>query len=174
MLRIGNLAAILLLCMLTQNLNAETLHGKVVAVADGDTVVLLDEAKQQIKIRLAHIDAPEKKQAFGKASKQALAKMLFAQEVSAEVIDTDRYGRKVARVFVQDRDVNKAQLESGMAWVYRKYASDPAYFAAEQRARKAGKGLWADNNPVPPWAFRRCKGVVHKWLNLNECWQALF
>ena len=73
--------------------NAETITGRVVAVADGDTVTVLEGSKRQHKIRLAAIDAPEKAQPFGNRSKQHLSYLVYDKPVSIEWTKHDRYGR---------------------------------------------------------------------------------
>ena len=98
--------------------------GKVVGLADGDTITVLRDGHDQVKIRLYGIDAPESGQPFGKASKQNLSSMVHGQSVEVEVMDTDRYGRTVPRIFVDGEDVNAEQLRSGHAWRYRQYCKD--------------------------------------------------
>ena len=100
---------------------AATLVGRVVGVADGDTVTVLDSANQQFKIRLAGIDAPEKRQAFGQRSKQSLSVMVMGRDVRVEYQGRDRYGRIVGKVLVEGMDARLAQVRSGMAWHYKKY-----------------------------------------------------
>ena len=95
--------------------------GKVVGIADGDTITVLRDGRDQVKIRLYGIDAPESGHPFGKQSKQNLSSMVYGQSVQVDVMDTDRYGRTVARIFVDGEDVNAAQLRSGHAWLYRQY-----------------------------------------------------
>jgi endonuclease YncB( thermonuclease family) len=130
------------------------LTGRVVGVADGDTITVLDAANRQTKVRLHQIDAPEKKQDFGQASKQSLSALVFGKQVRIEVADTDKYGRTVGKVWVNGQDANLEQVKRGMAWVYEKYAQEPAYFAAERTARMNRVGLWNQPNPMPPWDFR--------------------
>jgi hypothetical protein len=115
---------------------------------------VLDAANRQHKIRLAQIDAPEKDQPFGQASKKQLSDLVFLQSVQIEAETTDRYGRTVARVRVNGKDVNLAQIQYGMAWVYTQYAHDKQYFDAEDQARASRTGLWSDANPMPPWEWR--------------------
>lgn len=135
---------------------AESLSGQVVAVLDGDTIKLLDTGRQEHRIRLAEIDAPEKAQPFGQASKQSLSALAYGKQATAECPSQDRYGRKVCTVFVAGFDVNAEQVARGMAWVYRQYAPKGSpLFRLEDVARAAGAGLWSDRAPVPPWAWRR-------------------
>lgn len=128
---------------------------RVVGVSDGDTIRILSGDRQQVKCRLFAIDAPESNQPYGQRSKQSLSDLVFNKTVHVQIVDRDHYGRSVCRVFVNGVDVNKAQLERGFAWHYRKFDNDPAYSQAERSAKRERLGLWADANPTPPWAFRR-------------------
>lgn len=137
------------------------LDGRVVGIQDGDTLTLLDAGRIQHRIRLASIDAPEighgtKKpgQPYGLRSKQSLSDLVFGRDVRAECETEDRYGRKVCTIMVGSLNANLEQVRLGMAMVYRKYARDQAYFAAEGETREARRGLWADTNPIPPWEWR--------------------
>lgn len=130
---------------------------------DGDTVTLLDLDMVQHRIRLAGIDAPEKSQAFGQASKQSLSDLVFAQDVMVETGKSDKYGRLVGKVTVTGVDANLEQVKRGLAWHYKAYAREQskadrdAYAAAEDAARLGRIGLWRDITPIPPWEFRRQK-----------------
>ena len=143
--------------------NAETITGLVVGVSDGDTITVLDSDKVQHKIRLAGIDAPEKKQAFGNRSKESLSALAFDKTVNVETDKQDRYGRQVGKVLVNGQDVNLVQVERGMAWFYRQYQREQSpndrrlYEAAEDAARADKRGLWRDADPMPPWEFRHNK-----------------
>jgi endonuclease YncB( thermonuclease family) len=154
-------AAVLLTLALAAN--AETITGRVVGVADGDTITVLDADKVQHKIRLSGIDAPEKKQAFGQRSKQSLSDLAFGKDVAVETTKRDKYRREIGKVLVNGQDVNLVQVERGMAWFYRQYQRDQSpndrrlYEAAEDAARAGKRGLWRDADPVPPWEFRRNK-----------------
>jgi endonuclease YncB( thermonuclease family) len=128
-----------------------TLHGKVTAIADGDTLKVL-VGRTQHRIRLHGIDAPEKGQEFSNKSRQALADMVFGKFVQVRVVDKDQYGRLVGVVTVDDKSVNHALVAAGLAWWFRKYAPDDKQLAkAEAEAKKATRGLWADPKPMPPW-----------------------
>jgi len=129
----------------------------VVAIADGDTLTVLCEGNQQIKIRLAEIDAPEKSQPFGNRSKQSLADMCFKKQAEIKPQTKDRYGRTVARVVCDGTDANAEQVKHGMAWVYDKYVQDKSLYALQDTARDSKLGLWADKNPIPPWEYRKAK-----------------
>ena len=140
------------------NASADTsFRGDVVRILDGDTVEVLDAAKQTHRVRLANIDAPERRQAFGEVARQALAAMAYRQKI--EVIDKggDQYGRRIGVLMLNGRDLNAAMIGQGLAWVYARYNSDPSLPALEQKARAARIGLWADQNPIPPWQFRHAR-----------------
>lgn len=131
------------------------LTGKVISVADGDTITILSADNTQYKIRLHQIDAPEKGQGFGSASKKSLSNMVYKKEVTIEKVDTDKYGRIVGKVLLDGEDINLKQVQNGMAWVYKEYARDQSYFDAETTAKNGRSGLWDNPNAVAPWEFRR-------------------
>ena len=128
--------------------------GKVVAVADGDTITVMRDLVP-VKLRLLEIDAPEKKQAFGARSKQSLSDLCFNKTATLIEKGRDRYGRTLARVSCEGVDANAEQVRRGMAWVYDRYVTDRALYAVQTEARDAGRGLWSDPDPVPPWQWRR-------------------
>lgn len=132
---------------------AQALEGRVVGVADGDTIAVLIDGRQ-VDVRLSDIDAPEKAQAFGQRARQALAALVMGRTVRIEARGRDDYGRTIGRVFVDGLDVNLEQVRNGMAWAYRKYTRDGAIIAAESQARVAGAGLWSAADQTPPWEFR--------------------
>lgn len=148
---------LLLLCIATDIAHAQVYTGKVVSIADGDTFTLLTARKEQKKIRLAEIDTPEKAQPYGQRARQVLADLVFGKEVRVEQTDTDRYGRIIARVYHDNRDINAEMVRQGAAWVYRQYASDQSLYALEKQAQAASLGLWGlpKAQQVPPWEWRR-------------------
>lgn len=160
---------------------AQALEGRVVGVSDGDTLTVLDADKRQHKIRLSGIDAPESGQAFGNRAKQGLSDCAFGRTALITGDKTDRYGRTVAKVTVAGVDCNLRQIELGLAWHYKKYAGEqPAmertsYSAAEDAARAARRGLWADPHAMPPWDWRNGngpgtqKGEQSRAHNAGEC-----
>lgn len=142
-----------------QEAPAVSFSGRVVGITDGDTITVLDELNQQHTIRLAEIDAPERGQPWGDRARQGLSALVFGKSVSVQQTDTDRYGRVVARVFSDGRDVNRVMVEEGSAWAYREYLTDDTLIATEARARQGRAGLWSmsDTQTVAPWEWR--KGV---------------
>lgn len=152
-----------LLLLWSFSVSANTLVGRVVGVTDGDTVTVLDEQRQQHKIRLAGIDAPEKSQAFGTRSKQNLSDAVFGKTVSVEWNKMDRYGRIVGKIIADAKDVNLGQVQSGLAWWYQKYSAEQStsdrrlYELAESDAQKKQLGLWSEPSPTPPWDWRKSR-----------------
>lgn len=136
-------------------------NGHVVSVADGDTIVVVDDAKRSYEIRLQGIDAPEGGQAFGEGSRQNLSGLVIEKEVTVAWSKRDRYGRIVGQVSSNGRDICLEQIKAGMAWHYKYFQSEQTaedrklYADAEVEARASRVGLWADANPIPPWDFRR-------------------
>ena len=143
----------------TQQPNQLVLKVKVIGIKDGDTVEVLYYQLPMV-VRLEHIDAPEKKQAFGTVSKQKLSDLAFGKTVTivskGKKGSYDSRGRMIAELYLENKVcLNKEMLKSGLAWHYKKYSKSEAYAQLENAARKNRAGLWADKNPVAPWNFRR-------------------
>lgn len=142
---------------------ADTISGRVVSVADGDTITVLDNSNTQHKIRLSGIDAPERTQPFGRRSREQLAELVAGKSVEVETDKTDRYGRSVGKIVLAGRDINLAMVVAGFAWHYKAYAKEQSaedqrlYAGAEIDARQANRGLWFDVEPVAPWEWRARK-----------------
>ena len=128
--------------------------GTVVSISDGDTLTVLNTNKQQVKIRLVEIDAPESKQAFGTQSKQSLADLCFQKPSVVADQGLDKYKRTLGRIKCNGVDANAEQVKRGMAWAYRQYLTDQTIANLEETAKKERIGLWADDEPTPPWEFR--------------------
>lgn len=136
-------------------LNVSAFDAKVVAIKDGDTIVVFD-GESSTTIRLAAIDAPEKPQAFGQAAKKAMSSLCYNKIVKVNPVDTDRYGRTVADVFCNNKNAGQTMVFNGFAWVYDKYVSNHgAYYDAQNEAKSHKRGLWSDANPTPPWEYRK-------------------
>jgi endonuclease YncB( thermonuclease family) len=152
-----SLAAALLACLGTAQ--ADVLEGKVVGITDGDTVTVLVD-RREVKVRVAGIDAPEKKQAFGQRSKEHLSDCAFGKAVAVEWSKTDRYGRTIGKVLAGGVDCGLRQIQDGMAWHYKAYAKEQsatdraAYSEAESQSMARKSGLWSEPHPTPPWEFR--------------------
>jgi len=153
---------------------AAQLTGRVVVVHDGNTITVLDASRTQHKIRLAGIYAPDLKQAFGARSKQNLSDLIHRKQVTVQWEKQDRYGRIIGVVRFTPEvcltpaclnrvDAGYEQIAAGFAWHFKQHAKEQRrddrerYAAAEEQARAAKRGLWADPAPVPPWEWRRAK-----------------
>jgi endonuclease YncB( thermonuclease family) len=160
-----------IILVLSGQASAETLQGRVVSIADGDTITVLDSDHQQHKIRLSGIDAPEKKQPFGQKSKEHLSQLVFNKQVNVVWTKRDRYQRIIGKVMVAEPsclrpdcpktlDAGLSQISVGLAWWYRQYARDQSpedrqrYELAESEAKARKAGLWSEREPVPPWEWR--------------------
>jgi endonuclease YncB( thermonuclease family) len=135
----------------------QTIVGRVIKIADGDTLTILDADNVQHRIRLFGIDAPEKSQPFGNQSKKSLSEKVFGETVRIEVTDIDRYGRAVGRIFLGNRFINLEQVRDGFAWRYTAYDRHHEFEAAEAEARAHRRGLWSAAHPTPPWEFRHAQ-----------------
>ena len=142
--------SILLLAMLYASLLA--FSGKVVSIHDGDTITVL-QGKQQIKVRLFGIDAPELKQPHGKKSKQFLSNLIAGKNVEVDENGKDRYKRTIGTIYLNGTDINAQMVANGYAWAYRKFSKK--YTAQESKAKSQKLGLWRDKEPTPPWEWRQ-------------------
>ena len=134
--------------------NTNSVSGRVISVADGDTITIIGDGNTQYKIRLNAIDAPEKSQAFGQKSKQQLSNYVFGKDVTVTWKSKDKYGRVLGTVFVGGKDINLQMVRDGYAHHYKRFDSSPAYAAAETEARQNRRGLWSDPNPISPEDYR--------------------
>ena len=156
------LIILLFFCILSlsgNNNSVETVvSGKVIKVADGDTITILNSEKKQIKIRLYGIDAPEKAQDYGKISKNYMSELVAGKTINVTVIDIDRYGRSVGRIKIDDKEVAEEMLKAGLAWVYTYYCKIPEceYWKELETQAKTGKiGLWSNPTAQEPWKWRK-------------------
>jgi len=149
--------AFLIILLFVTTSFAATFTGKVIRVLDGDTIEVLIN-KDPVRIRLADIDCPEKKQPFGQAAKKYVLKIAAQKIVTVESKTKDRYGRTIGEVFLPNGDsLNRLLIRDGYAWHYKKYSKDESLAKLENKARKHKVGLWQDKNPIAPWEWRRGK-----------------
>jgi endonuclease YncB( thermonuclease family) len=144
-----------LIAILTFSRRTECLTGRA-KVIDGDTIVVADQL-----VRLHGIDAPELDQTFqwrgqqivcGTMSLAALEALIAGVKVRCEVVERDRHGRLVAKVFSPNGvDIGRRLVSAGWAVAYRRYSKD--YVDAEAEARKARRGMWRGTF-VKPWEWR--------------------
>lgn len=144
-----------ILALLLTPLFLFALDGKVISVTDGDTIRILTPEREQIKIRLYGIDAPEKKQPYGTTAKRYLADLIAGKTVQIEEHGKDRYRRVLGIVHLDSKDVNEILVLNGYAWAFTKYSK--IYESQEWQARSKGLGLWRDKNPIKPEIWRKNK-----------------
>jgi endonuclease YncB( thermonuclease family) len=141
----------------------------VINVHDGDTITVM-QGGQKLKVRLCGIDAPELSQPLGVQSRDNLRSLIASagNQVILYISDTDRYGRKVAELYVpahnpqqpeEEKLLNDEQLVAGMAYVYTKYASrcpnGRGYAQMEAKAKQQRRGVWSDPTAMKPWDYRK-------------------
>ncbi len=150
----GFLFALLFIYAGTAASYEEIYSGNVVAVLDGDTILLLRENNPApFKVRLANIDAPEKSQEYGLASQQSLAELVLRKPVQVATRAIDSYGRVVAVISLPGRNINQEQVARGMAWANAR-SRDKDMLAVQAKAQQQKRGLWAQANPLHPRAWR--------------------
>lgn len=167
---IATAAIAILTCLPIGATHAATLEGKVVGISDGDTITVLVD-RHEVKVRVAGIDAPEKKQPFGQRSKEHMSECAFGKSVSIEWNKTDRYGRTIGKVTSNGLDCGLRQVKDGLAWHYKTYEREQSqsdrqiYSSAENSAKASRIGLWSDLTPMAPWDFRRAQIIEHPSRN---------
>ncbi len=139
------------------SLSQNTIRAKVVGVKDGDTVVVLDSLNNQITLRLAEVDCPEKSQPFGTKAKQFTSDHIYLKTIKYIVTDTDRYGRSIAMIYydTDNKYLSAEIIKAGMGWHYKRYSTSKELATFEDNAKKDKIGLWVDSSPVAPWEFRK-------------------
>ncbi|MGB4075640.1 thermonuclease family protein [Pseudomonas sp.] len=150
------LIAMIMSSLLSGLAHAEQISCRVVAISDGDSFDCATTASTQIRVRMAEIDAPERKQPYGQQAKQALTKLIYDKSVMLHVHSIDRFGRTLARVFIGTLDVNSSMVQQGAAWAYTEQLKDQNLRDTETFARNMDKGLWAQpaEDIVAPWKWR--------------------
>lgn len=134
--------------------HAAEFSGKVIAVMDGDTLLVIRDG-HPVKVRFAEIDAPEKAQPFGMASQKSLAEMVMGKQIKVVSRAVDDYGRLVATVYAGEINVNREQVRRGMAWEYSRFHSNRKLMALQREAQQARRGLWAGEDPAEPSLWRK-------------------
>ena len=162
---------LLIICLLCSNLVAgEIIFTTVSRVIDGDTIEILKD-EEFVKVRLHGIDAPERSQKYGKEATDKVKELLRpVNMITVNILDKDRYGRYIATVHTNDEDMVRVNsygdirgdvglilVDQGLAWHYKKYSDSEELEAAQNYARTNKIGLWSEEDPTPPWVYRRQK-----------------
>jgi micrococcal nuclease len=155
-------------------------HGRVVGVTDGDTLKVLLADQRLLRVRFAFCDAPEKKQAYGARAKKAMSELVFGKDIDLRPHAFDRYGRTVAQVGVDGKDVGLEMVRQGLSWVYERYITEASaeiqetYRKAQEEAKADRQGLWSDPNAIPPWIFRDLakahqeQTIASNWIEAHQ------
>ena len=157
MLKLLSLIVLISFLFSTPAHTSSSFTGKVIDVADGDTITILTQNDEKIKIRLAGIDCPESTQAHGEKAKQYLSSLIYGKRTRITPETIDKYGRTVGMVLVNGANINEQIVSNGHGWVFRKYCTTDYckdWLKLEEKARKTRAGLWKDANPQPPWEWR--------------------
>ena len=149
---------ILLFVLFVSNIcSAEYLENlQIKKVVDGDTVHVFHR-DETYKVRLIEIDAPEQNQPYGESSTRFLKSLLKDGSVDVDISGTDRYGRKLGRLYWKGKDINRSMVSEGYAWVYDDYVTDKSFYKNQSMARELKSGLWKDLSPIPPWEWRKLR-----------------
>jgi endonuclease YncB( thermonuclease family) len=151
--RWSGLVVALALAFVAAPISAQRFAGRVLDVTDGDTVIVA-RGRGQVTVRLFGIDAPEGTQPFGREAAAMLRERVLGKVVDVDMKDVDVYGRLVATISIDSRDIGEELVRAGAAWHYVQYSNDPRLAAAEREARAARRGLWKAPAPQPPWTYR--------------------
>ncbi|MCA4897251.1 MAG: thermonuclease family protein [Bacteroidota bacterium] len=146
--------ALLGLLLSSMVLRAEVISGKVVAVLDGNTLEVFTSENETYKILLYGIDCPELGQEFGERAKMFLEKLVLNKSVNAEIQGKDRWGNRLAIVLIDGKDPREELLQEGLAWTAERNPIE-TFESMKEKAKQKGKGLWKDQEPTPPWIYRR-------------------
>lgn len=134
------------------------IYGRIIKVFDGDTVLLLDNENNQLKIRVADIDCPEYKQPFSKVAKKFTSKQIFGKYVRVLSKGKDKYGRVIGFIkYDSNKDLSEELLKNGLAWHYSRYSTSEYFIILETQAKENRIGLWVQDNPIAPWNYRRLR-----------------
>jgi len=144
------------LTLATNALSNDLMAARVISVTDGDNLTVIGSDNKQVLIRLHGLDCPELPQPFGEKAKEFTSNLCFGKIIMYRMIGIDRFDRTIAGVFLEDgKELNLEILKAGLAWCYGRHLKRQDYADAEEGARKAGIGLWADKEPTPPWEWRK-------------------
>ena len=127
---------------------------RVIGIKDGDTILVLDQNNNQTTLRLAEVDCPEKGQPFGKNAKQFTSDLIYGKRIQYYKINSDQYGRIIAKVYYDNKYLSEEIIKSGFGWWYFKYSNNKKLGLLETKAKMLKRGLWSDHNPISPWTFR--------------------
>ncbi len=132
------------------------INGRVISIEDGDTITILVDSRP-VRVRFFGIDSPERGQDYYRTARKRVSVLCYRTDVKVQPKGKDVYGRTLGIVFLADgRNLNQLLVEEGLAWWFQKYAPrDKKLKSLEEAARKAKRGLWSMDDPIPPWEYRK-------------------
>ncbi|UNW11162.1 thermonuclease family protein (plasmid) [Acinetobacter indicus] len=145
----------ILVLLSVSSLTYADFYGRVVGVSDGDTITVLTAEKQQYRVRMMNIDAPEKGQPYGEQAKQFLSNLVYNSQVYVQDHGQDQYNRVLGTVLKGNDNVNRMMVRYGYAWAYRKYLKDPVMIDLETYAQQQKIGMWKDAQNITPEQWRK-------------------
>jgi micrococcal nuclease len=122
--------------------------GRVVSVTDGDTLDVVTADNRRVRIRLEGIDSPERGEPFSTVARTFTRQLAFDKTVQVKAHDVDRYGRLVARVTSEGKDLSLELVSAGLARHYTVFSFDQRLEAAQQQAQQERRGMWKDGVPA--------------------------
>ncbi|MDH6253143.1 micrococcal nuclease [Chryseobacterium sp. H1D6B] len=152
-----------LMLLAVSNVILSQTRAKVIGIKDGDTVLVLDKDNNQVTLRLAEVDCPEKGQAFDKNAKQFTSDLVYGKQIKYYKTSSDRYGRIIAKVYFNNgKYLSEEIIKNGFGWWYYQYSSNKDLGELESEARSLKLGLWSGNETVSPWEWRKAKREASK------------
>jgi micrococcal nuclease len=127
---------------------------RVVSVIDGNTLEIVGNDNEKQKILLAGIDSPELTQEYGEKARKLLEKLALEKNVTVRITGKDRTGTPMAVIMIENKDPRHELLKEGLAWTAERNPL-PDLEEIRAKAQEKGKGLWKQDNPTPPWTYRR-------------------
>jgi len=146
-----------ILCFIAFISTGQVVHeikGVVHNVIDGNTIEIIDFTGEYV-VYLHGIDCPELGQNYGEQAKKMLTKMILNKHVTIVLRGKDRLGNRLGVIYVEGSpDPRRELIKEGLAWTSERQPVEELE-ALKEQARLSGKGLWKEDNPTPPWIYRR-------------------
>lgn len=128
--------------------------GKIIRVIDGDTIIVLNENNTTTRLRLAEVDCPESNQNMGQEAKYFTQSQVLGKNVTYKVVNNDKYGRSISKVYYNDKYLSEQIIKTGNGWWYKRYSTDLNLKEEERNAKNKSIGLWRFKNPINPYTWR--------------------
>lgn len=150
----------ILWCVYFSSYASEEIKGVVTNVIDGNTIEISTVDNETYKVLLHGIDSPEPGQNYAEQSKKLLEKLLLKKSVTISIHGKDRWGNRLGVIYLDGApDPRHELVKAGLAWTAEK---EPVaeLESLKEEARGKNKGLWKEENPTPPWVYRRQQSMM--------------